>query len=73
MALITVSGFPSAGKSTFVSRLKASFEARLQDPQYAGPSLDVKAIEDDLGHLGRESYAGDFAPPHSSSTGENRH
>lgn len=58
MALITVSGFPSSGKTRFVEALRLSFEARLQDPAYAGPSLEVKRIEDDLAHLGRESYSG---------------
>lgn len=58
MALITVSGFPSAGKTRFAERLMASFEERLRDPTYHGPALELVRIEDDLGHLGREAYSG---------------
>jgi hypothetical protein len=58
MALITVSGFPSAGKTRFAERLTVSFEERLRDPAYGGPALELVRIEDDLGHLGREAYSG---------------
>lgn len=58
MAFITISGFPSAGKSTFVQKLTDDFRARLADPEYAGPSFDIAVVQDDLGHEGRQIYAG---------------
>ncbi|EAU91295.2 hypothetical protein CC1G_11553 [Coprinopsis cinerea okayama7 len=56
MALITVSGFPSSGKSTRSSQLKAFLDAKLADPDYNGPALTVQIISDDSLNIDRAVY-----------------
>jgi hypothetical protein len=63
MAFVTISGFPSSGKSTFVAKLQADFERRIA----ASPSpcnLSVTVVGDELGLVGREVYSGEVAIPH---------
>ncbi|KAI6139530.1 chromatin associated protein KTI12 [Pisolithus tinctorius] len=56
MALITISGYPSSGKSQRAAQIKRHFEARLADPFYTGPSLSVVVLDDDTLNINRSSY-----------------
>ncbi|PCH36115.1 chromatin associated protein KTI12 [Wolfiporia cocos MD-104 SS10] len=56
MALITVSGYPSSGKSRRAEQLKTHLEARLRDPGYAGPNLKVSVVSDDVLNIDRQVY-----------------
>jgi len=57
MALITISGYPSSGKSIRASQLKTHLESRLKDPSYTGPQLKVSILSDeDLG-ITRTAYS----------------
>ncbi|KIO04202.1 hypothetical protein M404DRAFT_143643 [Pisolithus tinctorius Marx 270] len=56
MALITISGYPSSGKSQRAAQIKRHFEARLADPFYTGPSLSVVVLDDDTLNIDRSSY-----------------
>lgn len=58
MALITISGFPSSGKSRRAGQLKAHLERRLQDPSYTGPQLKVVLISDHALNIDRAVYGG---------------
>ena len=61
MALVTITGYPSSGKSRRAAQLKSHLENRLQDPNYAGPKLKVQIISDDDLNLERKVYNGMFA------------
>ncbi|KAI0044213.1 chromatin associated protein KTI12 [Auriscalpium vulgare] len=56
MALITLSGYPSSGKTRRVTQLKAHLQQRLQDPSYNGPKLTVAVISDDSLNIDRNAY-----------------
>ncbi|KAI6131936.1 chromatin associated protein KTI12 [Pisolithus thermaeus] len=56
MALITISGYPSSGKSQRAAQLKRHLESRLADPSYIGPSLSVVLLSDDTLNIDRSSY-----------------
>jgi hypothetical protein len=60
MALITLSGYPCAGKSHRATQIKDHLEQRLADPLYAGPALAVTVLSDDTLHLPRSAYDGAF-------------
>ncbi|KAH9948688.1 chromatin associated protein KTI12 [Amylocystis lapponica] len=56
MALITVSGFPSSGKTRRAVQLQRHLETRLQDVEYVGPQQKVAVLSDDVLNVGREVY-----------------
>jgi tRNA uridine 5-carbamoylmethylation protein Kti12 len=58
MALITVSGFPSSGKTRRASQLKAHLENYLADPDYNGPRLSVSLISEEVLDIQRNVYDG---------------
>jgi protein KTI12 len=59
MALITISGYPSSGKTRRASQIKAHLETRLADQNYDGPKLKVSVISDDTLDIGRDAYGGE--------------
>lgn len=58
MALITLAGFPAAGKSTRTAQLVDVLTARIADPDYQGPIQKVVIVSDDSLGLTRECYDG---------------
>ncbi|KAG9315484.1 chromatin associated protein KTI12 [Chiua virens] len=56
MALITISGYPCAGKTRRATQIKDHLERRLADPSYTGPSLTVTVISDDALNIPRSAY-----------------
>jgi len=58
MALITITGFPTSGKSRRAQQLKGYLESRLADPEYHGPTLTVVVLSDDSLNLSRSVYDG---------------
>ena len=58
MALITISGYPSSGKTRRAEQIKVALEKRLQDPSYAGPKLKVVTVSDDTLNISRDAYKG---------------
>ncbi|KII92260.1 hypothetical protein PLICRDRAFT_154662 [Plicaturopsis crispa FD-325 SS-3] len=56
MALITISGYPSSGKTRRAHQIKDSLEKRMQDESYVGPKLKVIIVSDDSLHLARTAY-----------------
>ncbi|OBZ70656.1 Protein kti12 [Grifola frondosa] len=56
MALITISGYPSSGKTRRAQQLRDDLEARLQDSNYTGPKLKVSIISDDTLSIPRDVY-----------------
>jgi len=56
MALVTISGYPCAGKSHRATQIKEHLEHRLADPSYTGPSLTVTILSDDTLNIPRSSY-----------------
>lgn len=63
MALITISGYPSSGKSTRAAQIKDYLEKQLALPEYEGPRLHVEVLSDDVLNLNRTVYNGTrFAP-----------
>ncbi|KAI0930102.1 hypothetical protein AcV5_006897 [Taiwanofungus camphoratus] len=56
MALITLSGYPSSGKTKRAEQLRTHLESRLQDPNYVGPKLKVSILSDDVLNIGRDVY-----------------
>ncbi|KAH0832313.1 chromatin associated protein KTI12 [Lanmaoa asiatica] len=56
MALITISGYPCAGKSHRATQIKDHLEQRLADPFYTGPSLTVIVLSDDTLNIPRSAY-----------------
>lgn len=59
MALVTISGYPCAGKSHRATQIKDHFEQRLADPLYTGPSLTVTVLSDDMLNIPRSAYDGE--------------
>ena len=59
MALITITGYPSSGKSKRAQQLKEYLEGKLADPEYHGPTLKVVVLSDDNLNLARSVYDGD--------------
>ena len=64
MALVTISGFPSSGKSTRAAQIKQFLEDKLGQPDYDGPALTVHVLDDDSLNLDRSVYNG--RPTHAS-------
>ena len=58
MAFITITGYPSSGKTRRAEQLRAHLEARLQDPAYEGPKLKVVVVSDDNLNISRTVYSG---------------
>lgn len=58
MALITVAGFPAAGKSSRAVQLAAYLRARIASPDYEGPIANVALISDESLGLTRACYDG---------------
>ncbi|TFK44648.1 chromatin associated protein KTI12 [Crucibulum laeve] len=56
MALITISGYPSSGKTQRATEIKEYLEHKLQDPSYQGPQLKVSILSDDILGLNRSAY-----------------
>ena len=56
MAMITVSGFPSSGKSRRVASLQEDLERKLQDASYEGPLKRVVVLSDDSLNISRSAY-----------------
>ncbi|KZP19812.1 chromatin associated protein KTI12 [Athelia psychrophila] len=56
MALITISGYPCAGKTRRAHQLKDQLEQRLADSAYEGPKLKVAIVSDDTLNLNRNAY-----------------
>ena len=61
MALITITGYPSSGKSRRAQQFKEYLENRLADPEYHGPTLKVVVLSDDNLNLTRSVYDGIWA------------
>lgn len=59
MAFVVLSGCPSSGKTSLALKLKDNFLAKMADPAYTGPELEVVIVEDDIGVLGRTVYSGE--------------
>ena len=59
MALITISGFPSSGKSRRALQIKAHLESRIEQSDYAGPRLKVSVLSDDDLNIDRGVYGGE--------------
>jgi protein KTI12 len=59
MALITISGYPSSGKTRRVNELKAYFEQALASSEYSGPKLKIVVISDDSLNIKRDVYNGE--------------
>ena len=58
MALVTISGYPSSGKSTRALQLKKYFEEKISEPSYEGSLKTVVLISDDSLELTRDGYNG---------------
>lgn len=58
MALVTVSGFPSAGKTRRAHELKAFFDAKLAAGEGA-PISEVTIVDDESVHVTRAAYDGE--------------
>ncbi|KAI8972242.1 chromatin associated protein KTI12 [Trametes punicea] len=56
MAFITITGYPSSGKTRRAEQLCAHLESRLQDSSYAGPKLKVVVVSDDGLNIPRTVY-----------------
>ncbi|KAF9501987.1 chromatin associated protein KTI12 [Pleurotus eryngii] len=56
MAFITLSGFPSSGKSTRTQQIKAHLEAKIKNPEYSGPLKQVIVLSDDSLGISRTAY-----------------
>ncbi|KAF8133288.1 hypothetical protein EV363DRAFT_1258888 [Boletus edulis] len=56
MSLITISGYPCAGKSHRAMQIKHSLEQCLADPAYAGLFLTVTILSDDALNIPRSAY-----------------
>ncbi|KAI0675171.1 chromatin associated protein KTI12 [Trametes maxima] len=57
MAFITLSGYPSSGKSRRAEQLRIRLESRLQDPSYEGPNFKVVVVSDDSLNIPRSVYS----------------
>jgi len=58
MALITITGYPSSGKSRRAQQLKEYLENKLADPEYHGPTVKLVVLSDDDLNLSRSVYDG---------------
>jgi hypothetical protein len=58
MALVTITGYPSSGKSTRASQIKAYLDTKLAADEYDGPKLTVEILSDDGLNLPRSAYNG---------------
>ncbi|KAH7911030.1 chromatin associated protein KTI12 [Hygrophoropsis aurantiaca] len=56
MALITITGYPSSGKSRRAVQIKEHLDKHLQDSTYAGPSLKVSILSDELLNIETKAY-----------------
>ncbi|KZW00241.1 chromatin associated protein KTI12 [Exidia glandulosa HHB12029] len=56
MALVTVTGFPSSGKTRRVAQLIAHLDAALSHPDYDGPKYKVEVISDQSLNIARAVY-----------------
>ncbi|BEJ02508.1 hypothetical protein CcaverHIS631_0703030 [Cutaneotrichosporon cavernicola] len=56
MALVTISGFPSSGKSTRARQLHDYLQERIAAPDYDGPKFDVVVVDDTGCHVSRSAY-----------------
>ncbi|KAG5642443.1 hypothetical protein DXG03_002790 [Asterophora parasitica] len=56
MALVTISGFPSSGKTRRAEQLRASLEEQLKNQAYQGPISKVSVLSDDVLNLSRSAY-----------------
>ncbi|GLB37139.1 putative chromatin associated protein KTI12 [Lyophyllum shimeji] len=56
MALVTISGYPSSGKSRRAEQIRASLQKYLSDETYPGPIRKVAVLSDDVLNLSRSSY-----------------
>jgi len=54
--LVTISGFPSSGKTRRADQLCASLQQYLQQDNYQGPISKVTVLSDDVLNLNRSSY-----------------
>lgn len=61
MAFITLSGFPSSGKTQRASQLVAHLRQHLEDPSYTGPQFQISVLSDDVLNIDRSAYDGLFA------------
>lgn len=59
MALITISGYPSSGKTRRATQIRSYLETRLADPSYEGPKLKISLISDDTLDISRDAYNGE--------------
>lgn len=62
MALITLSGYPSSGKTRRAQQIKDFLETRLQNKEYDGPKFKVVILSDDGLNLDRSAYDGPSTP-----------
>ena len=62
MALITITGYPSSGKTRRAQQLKQYLESKLAGQEYRGPTLKVVVLSDDDLNLSRSVYDGIY--PH---------
>lgn len=58
MALVTISGFPCAGKTKRAQELKQYFDDKLKAGE-AGPITSVTIVDDESVHVTRASYDGE--------------
>jgi protein KTI12 len=58
MALITLTGFPCAGKTRRAEQIRSHLEAFLKDAAYSGPHLAVSYLSDDVLNIDRHVYDG---------------
>ncbi|OSX66085.1 hypothetical protein POSPLADRAFT_1133046 [Postia placenta MAD-698-R-SB12] len=56
MALVTISGYPSSGKTRRAEQIRNHLETRLQDSAYIGPKLKVAVLSDDSLNIDRGAY-----------------
>ncbi|TFY81486.1 hypothetical protein EWM64_g2530 [Hericium alpestre] len=56
MTLITISGYPTSGKTRRANQIKDYLEQRLQDASYEGPRLKVRILSDDILNVDRAAY-----------------
>lgn len=65
MAFITVSGFPSSGKSRRATQLYEFLSSKIQSPCYEGPFRTIEVISDDSLGLERSVYDGLCSPTYT--------
>jgi len=65
MALITLSGYPSSGKTRRAIQLKDYLDRRLADPPYNSQAQKVVLLSDDSVNIDRSSYDGAAVIPYT--------